>query len=92
MAPQLLRVKGALFWTARVTNEGGKIRSEHFLFLGARVIGCCAHVTSVLWYLGYWCHNHTWTKAPSLGYADTLQDAATGWYRDDSASESEKET
>ncbi|GFX08558.1 hypothetical protein TNCV_4170571 [Trichonephila clavipes] len=45
--------------------------------VGARRIGYCAHVASVLWYLGYWPHNHTQTKTPSLGYADTLQDAAT---------------
>ncbi|GFR26354.1 uncharacterized protein TNCT_473751 [Trichonephila clavata] len=59
--------------------------------VGARVVGGYAHVASVLWYLAYWCHNHTQTKPPSLGYTDTLQDAATGWFSDDSASESEKE-
>ncbi|GFW36955.1 uncharacterized protein TNCV_5018541 [Trichonephila clavipes] len=59
--------------------------------VGARVVGCCAHVASVLWYLGYWRHNHTQTKTPSLGYADTLQDATAGWPIDDSASKSEKE-
>ncbi|GFQ88485.1 uncharacterized protein TNCT_215891 [Trichonephila clavata] len=58
--------------------------------VGARVVGCCARVASVLRYLGYWRHNHTQTKTPSLGYAGTLQDAATGWSSDDSASESEK--
>ncbi|GFU21941.1 uncharacterized protein TNCV_3284091 [Trichonephila clavipes] len=58
--------------------------------VGARLVGCCAHVASVFWYLRYWRHNHTQTKTPSLGYADTLQDAATGGSRDDSASESEK--
>ncbi|GFU94068.1 hypothetical protein TNCV_3308211 [Trichonephila clavipes] len=58
---------------------------------GARVVGCCAHVAPVLWYLGYWRHNPTQRKTPSLGYADTLQDAATGWSSDDSASEIEKE-
>ncbi|GFR14364.1 uncharacterized protein TNCT_285301 [Trichonephila clavata] len=58
--------------------------------VGARVVGCCARVASVLRYLGYWHHNHTQTKTPSLGYAGTLQDAATGWSSDDSASESEK--
>ncbi|GFV52352.1 adhesion G protein-coupled receptor B2 [Trichonephila clavipes] len=59
--------------------------------VGARLVDCCAHVASVLW---YWRHNHTHTqtKTPSLGYADTLQDAATGGSSDDSASESEKET
>ncbi|GFY33185.1 hypothetical protein TNCV_1240361 [Trichonephila clavipes] len=49
-----------------------------------------ALVASVLWYMRYWRHNHTQTKTPSLGYADALQDAATGWSSDDSASESEK--
>ncbi|GFV15792.1 hypothetical protein TNCV_987751 [Trichonephila clavipes] len=56
----------------------------------ATVVGCSAHVASVLWYLGYWRHNHTQRKTPSLGYVDTHQDVATGWSRDDSASESEK--
>ncbi|GFQ76171.1 uncharacterized protein TNCT_707441 [Trichonephila clavata] len=60
--------------------------------VGGRVVSCCAHVASVLWYLGYWRHNHPQTKTRSLGYADALQDAATGWSSDDSASESEKET
>ncbi|GFW96898.1 hypothetical protein TNCV_2160331 [Trichonephila clavipes] len=55
--------------------------------VGARVVGSCAHVASVLWYLGYWRHNHTRTKTPSLGYADALQDAANGWSSNDSASE-----
>ena len=59
--------------------------------VGARVVGCCAHVASVLWYLGYWRHNQTQTKTPSLAYADTIQDAATGWSSDDLASESEGE-
>ncbi|GFX54889.1 hypothetical protein TNCV_3318061 [Trichonephila clavipes] len=46
--------------------------------VGTRVVDCCAHGTSVLWYLGYWRHNHTQTKPPSPGYADTLQDTADG--------------
>ncbi|GFR21588.1 hypothetical protein TNCT_14081 [Trichonephila clavata] len=57
--------------------------------VGARVVNCCAHVASVLWYLGYWRHNHKKTSSP--GYADTLQNAPAGWSSDDSASESEKE-
>ncbi|GFS76605.1 uncharacterized protein TNCV_1622031 [Trichonephila clavipes] len=57
--------------------------------VGARVVGCCAHVISVLWYLGYWRYNHTQTKTPNLGY--TLQDAANGWSSGNSASESQKE-
>ncbi|GFW94531.1 uncharacterized protein TNCV_3904411 [Trichonephila clavipes] len=59
--------------------------------VGARVVGCCAHVASVLWYLGYWRLNPTQAKTPSLGYADTLKDAAKGWSSGDSASESQKE-
>ncbi|GFQ66503.1 uncharacterized protein TNCT_546991 [Trichonephila clavata] len=59
--------------------------------VGARVVGCCAHVASILWYLGYWRHNHTQKKTSSLGYADTLQDATTGWSSNDSTRESEKE-
>ncbi|GFW50750.1 uncharacterized protein TNCV_422131 [Trichonephila clavipes] len=59
--------------------------------VAAAVVGCRAHVVSVLWYLGYWRHNYTQTNTPSLRYANTLQDAATGWSSDDLASESEKE-
>ncbi|GFQ71916.1 uncharacterized protein TNCT_419411 [Trichonephila clavata] len=59
--------------------------------VGARVVGCCTHVASVLWYLGYWCHNHTQKKTPSLGYTDTLQVVAAGWSNENSARESEKE-
>ncbi|GFW65387.1 hypothetical protein TNCV_396531 [Trichonephila clavipes] len=40
--------------------------------VGATAVGCCAHVASVLRYLGYWRHNNTQTKIPSLGYADTF--------------------
>ncbi|GFR33705.1 uncharacterized protein TNCT_104251 [Trichonephila clavata] len=59
--------------------------------VGARVFGCCAHVASVLRYLGYWRHSHTQTKTSSLAYTDTPQDAATVWSSDDSATEIEKE-
>ncbi|GFT58431.1 uncharacterized protein TNCV_2119261 [Trichonephila clavipes] len=57
----------------------------------SRVVGCCVHIASVLWYLVYWRHNHTQTKTPSLIYAYTIQAAATGWSSDDSASENKKE-
>ncbi|GFV77508.1 hypothetical protein TNCV_1070371 [Trichonephila clavipes] len=69
-----------------------KMLTRHVLghrFVG--VVRCCAHVASVLWFMGYLPHNPSQTKTLSLGYADTLQDAATGWSSDDSASESEKE-
>ncbi|GFW71897.1 hypothetical protein TNCV_3220731 [Trichonephila clavipes] len=59
--------------------------------VGSGVVGCCAHVASVLWYSEYWSDNHTQTKTPRLGYADTFQDAAIGCSNDDSASESEKD-
>ncbi|GFX75253.1 hypothetical protein TNCV_3042761 [Trichonephila clavipes] len=56
--------------------------------VSATVVGCCARVPSVVWYLGYWYHNLTQTKTSSLEYTDTLQDTTTGWSSDDSASES----
>lgn len=59
--------------------------------VGARVVGCCAHVASVLWYLGYWRHNRTETKTPSLEYANTFEDAATGWSSDDSDNQHDEE-
>ncbi|GFV09466.1 hypothetical protein TNCV_3158641 [Trichonephila clavipes] len=52
--------------------------------VGARVVGCCAHVASVLWYLDTGAIIPLRQKQ-SLGYADTLQDAANGWSSDDSA-------
>ncbi|GFT15984.1 hypothetical protein TNCV_3315461 [Trichonephila clavipes] len=55
--------------------------------VGAKAVGCCAHVASVHWYLEYRRDNHTQTKTPSLGYADTLQSFATGCSSNNSASE-----
>ncbi|GFU96177.1 uncharacterized protein TNCV_4506661 [Trichonephila clavipes] len=73
------------------TGIGHNPNIESYSKCKARVVGCCAHVASVLWYLGFWRHNHTQTKTQSLVCIDTLQDAATGWSSDDSASESQKE-
>ncbi|GFU83528.1 hypothetical protein TNCV_4217881 [Trichonephila clavipes] len=56
--------------------------------VSARIVGCYAHVTSVLGILAPY---PTQTKTSSLGYADTLQVSTTGWSSDDSASEREKE-
>lgn len=60
--------------------------------VGARVVGCCAHVASVLWFLAYWRHNSNEVKRPSLEYGHKLQDAAAeGWSSGDSDEESQKE-
>lgn len=59
--------------------------------VGARVVGCCAHVASVIWFLAYWRHNSTEVKKPSTEYADTLQDAASGWSSSDSDEEIQEE-
>ena len=44
---------------------------------GARVVGCCAHITSVLWYLGFEQHQ-TATQIPKahIKHMDSLKDAA----------------
>ncbi|KAJ8314676.1 hypothetical protein KUTeg_006826, partial [Tegillarca granosa] len=44
--------------------------------VGARIIGCCAHIASVLWYLGYGRHqDQLFTKTSSL--EETLHDAVS---------------
>jgi hypothetical protein len=44
--------------------------------VGARTVGCCAHVASVLWYLGYSRHSERLQERPSQSYAQYIQDAA----------------
>ena len=41
---------------------------------GARTVGTCAHVASVLWYLGYARHNQN-IRYPSTRLIETIQDA-----------------
>lgn len=41
---------------------------------GARTLGCCAHVASVLWYLG-WARHQVHIKYPSQAMLDYIQDA-----------------
>lgn len=47
--------------------------------VGARVVGCCAHIASVMWYLAH--HRHKTeaqkTKRLSDEYGSFLQDSAT---------------
>ena len=43
---------------------------------GARVVGCCAHIASVLWYLGFKRHQAaTQTPKVHVKYMDSLKDA-----------------
>jgi len=44
--------------------------------VSARTVGCCAHVASVLWYLGYSRHSKRLQERPSQSYAQYIQDAA----------------
>lgn len=51
---------------------------------GARVVGCCAHIATVLWYLGYHRHQDCGraTDAINSTAVDVVEDAATaaaGW-------------
>ncbi|XP_061180161.1 uncharacterized protein LOC133188674 [Saccostrea echinata] len=54
---------------------------------GARVVGACAHVASVLWFLGY--ERHTNAFRPTQDWADYLEDAAVLPAVMDGSSESE---
>lgn len=57
---------------------------------GSRVVGCCAHITSVLWYLAYARHKSTPVKGVR-NWADHLDDAARVVDESDSGSESPTE-
>ncbi|GFX20366.1 hypothetical protein TNCV_3487241 [Trichonephila clavipes] len=81
------QVQKYTIWVTTGISHNPNIESYRQCKVDARVFGCsCARVASVLWYLGYWRHNHTQTKTQSLEYADTLQDADNEWSSDDSAS------
>ena len=43
---------------------------------GARVVGCCAHIASVLWYLGYSRHCLDQTSKPSSTFEKYIEDAS----------------
>lgn len=51
---------------------------------GARVVGCCAHVASVLWFLSHYRHEQSTPKRFPSKFEDNLEDAATGWSDEDS--------
>jgi len=57
---------------------------------GARTVGCCAHIASVLWYLGYDRHQVNAPRYHSDVYPDYLLDAAT-WSETDESEEEEDE-
>ena len=54
--------------------------------VGARVVGCCAHVAAVLWYLGYNSYIER-EKSQTVTYSDYILDAATSQWSDDDDSE-----
>lgn len=45
---------------------------------GARILGCCAHITSVLWYLGYARHQQA-IKYPDRSLLNYIKDAGNRW-------------
>lgn len=57
---------------------------------GSRVVGCCAHITSVLWYLAFARHQFTSVKGVR-NWADHLDDAARVVDESDSGAESPTE-
>nr|XP_018915633.1 PREDICTED: uncharacterized protein LOC109043056 [Bemisia tabaci] len=52
--------------------------------VGARMVGCCAHVASVLWFLGFYRHQEKEPRRLSSSYGDCLEDAAYLWSDEDS--------
>jgi len=53
---------------------------------GARTVGCCAHIASVLWYLGYYRHLLSTPRHCSDEYSEYLIDAAS-WSETDETEE-----
>lgn len=45
---------------------------------GARTLGCCAHITSILWYLGYARHQQA-IKYPDRSLLNYIKDAGNRW-------------
>lgn len=52
---------------------------------GARVVGCCAHVASVLWYLGHFRHREATPGAINTNAVEAVDDAAAAGSSDDSS-------
>lgn len=55
----------------------------------ARVVGCCAHVASVLWYLGYARHNPISTHKPSQDFENFVLAASSCWTDEEESSNSD---
>lgn len=86
--PEFLRVKVGFcyrnrtrhqLWISYLPNvavENALIRGYYCTCMtGARTLGTCVHVTSVLWYLGYARHNND-VNCPSQELIHTIADAA----------------
>jgi len=55
-------------------------------------VGCCAHVASVLWYLGYQRHVIQEVKSDRTDYDDFILDATTSnWSEGDETEKGESE-
>ena len=58
---------------------------------GARTVGCCAHICSVVWFLGYARHvGYETPKNPVTQYNRYLKDAPKKWNRGNNSQESEQ--
>ena len=55
---------------------------------GARMVGCCAHIASVLWYVRYQCHSSDMLVADSVQTEHFLNAADEEWYTGDDDNES----
>ena len=59
--------------------------------VGARTIGCCAHIATALWFLGSHRHQEKHKERLSHQYPLFVDDAATVWPEDDVGSSSESD-
>lgn len=50
---------------------------------GVRTVGCCAHIASVLWYLGYFRNSGEVISRLSSQYTDYVDDAVADWSETD---------
>lgn len=61
------RTKYYLYILAEKNGEGNRSIKAYYCTCknGARTVGCCAHIMTVIWYLGYARHSDERIKAPS---------------------------
>ncbi|CAL8083599.1 unnamed protein product [Orchesella dallaii] len=66
-----------LLWIKLDNTAEGRARIPYYYCkckVGARDVGCCSHITVVIWYLGYW--RHTGKTIHRMSFSSVLLDAA----------------